>query len=125
MKDQAAPVPAQRPGRSSRPPGTSLDQLPLAGKSVLIIEDEALIAVASKPARGTLAPSPVAQKTFSNCSITATTMLLFSFPRRVNLPVCGLDFQRHAARIVDSNWLGSEISVFGEAIPRPGEARNL
>jgi hypothetical protein len=45
VKDQAAPVPAQRPGRSSRPPGTSLDQLPLAGKSVLIIEDEALIAV--------------------------------------------------------------------------------
>jgi DNA-binding NtrC family response regulator len=42
--DQAATVSAQRPGRSSRP-GTSLGQLPLAGKSVLIIEDEALIAL--------------------------------------------------------------------------------
>jgi DNA-binding NtrC family response regulator len=44
VTDQAATVPAQWPGRSSRP-GTSLGQLPLAGKSVLIIEDEVLIAM--------------------------------------------------------------------------------
>ena len=43
--DQATPIPAQRQGQSSRPTGTSLGQLPLAGKSVLIIEDEALIAM--------------------------------------------------------------------------------
>ena len=45
VTDQAAPMPAQRRGRNSRPTGTSLGQLPLAGKSVLIIEDEALIAM--------------------------------------------------------------------------------
>src|ERR1700730_18429499 len=38
-------MPAQRQGQTSRPTGTSLRQLPLAGKSVLIIEDEALIAM--------------------------------------------------------------------------------
>jgi DNA-binding NtrC family response regulator len=38
-------MPAQRQGQTTRPPGTSLGQLPLAGKSVLIIEDEALIAM--------------------------------------------------------------------------------
>jgi PleD family two-component response regulator len=43
--DQVAPMPAQRRGQTSRPTGTSLGQLPLAGKSVLIIEDEALIAM--------------------------------------------------------------------------------
>jgi DNA-binding NtrC family response regulator len=45
VTDQAAPMPAQRRGQTSRPTGTSLAQLPLAGKSVLIIEDEALIAM--------------------------------------------------------------------------------
>jgi DNA-binding NtrC family response regulator len=43
--DQVAPMPALRPGQTSRPTGMSLGQLPLAGKSVLIIEDEALIAM--------------------------------------------------------------------------------
>lgn len=43
MTDQATH--SQRQGRTSRPAGTPLGQLPLAGKSVLIIEDEALIAM--------------------------------------------------------------------------------
>jgi hypothetical protein len=38
-------MPAQRQGQTTRPTGTSLRQLPLAGKSVLIIEDEPLIAM--------------------------------------------------------------------------------
>jgi hypothetical protein len=42
MTDQATL--SQRQG-TSRPTGTPLGQLPLAGKSVLIIEDEALIAM--------------------------------------------------------------------------------
>ena len=36
---------AQLHGRTSRHSGTSPGQLPLAGKSVLVIEDEALIAM--------------------------------------------------------------------------------
>ena len=43
MTDQATL--SQRRGRTSRPTATPLGQLPLAGKSVLIIEDEALIAM--------------------------------------------------------------------------------
>jgi DNA-binding NtrC family response regulator len=38
-------MPTQRQGETTRPIGTSLGQLPLAGKSVLIIEDKALIAM--------------------------------------------------------------------------------
>lgn len=38
-------MPAQRQGQTTRPTGTSLGHLPLAGKSVLIIEDEPLIAM--------------------------------------------------------------------------------
>jgi CheY-like chemotaxis protein len=45
VTDQAASMLTQRQGQTSRPPGTSLGQLPLAGNSVLIIEDEALIAL--------------------------------------------------------------------------------
>ena len=43
--DRATPIPAQRQGQTSWPTRASLGQLPLAGKSVLIIEDEALIAM--------------------------------------------------------------------------------
>ena len=38
-------MPAKRQEQTTRPIGTSLGELPLAGKSVLIIEDEALIAM--------------------------------------------------------------------------------
>ena len=38
-------MPAKRQEQTTRPIGTSLGELPLAGKSVLIIEDEALIAL--------------------------------------------------------------------------------
>jgi DNA-binding NtrC family response regulator len=44
--DQAVPLSARRQGQTSELIGPSLRQLPLAGKSVLIIEDEALIAMA-------------------------------------------------------------------------------
>jgi DNA-binding NtrC family response regulator len=43
--DQVVPMPALRQGQTSRPTGMSLGQVPLARKSVLIIEDEALIAM--------------------------------------------------------------------------------
>ena len=38
-------MPTQRQGKTSNPIRTSLGQLPLAGKSVLIIEDKALVAM--------------------------------------------------------------------------------
>ncbi|MGH6837785.1 MAG: response regulator [Methylocella sp.] len=45
IADQSAAVPARRQGQTSQRTVKSLGQLPLAGKSVLIIEDEPLIAM--------------------------------------------------------------------------------